>query len=85
MKDTCAKYIDNEKGKEMIDLLNQVSGFNFFAGRDELYYGLDEQLDTCVWNKHELKAFPEVRVVTIEEMIESLRLLKNKNQLKLQF
>ena len=80
---TCAKYTDSPLGNEMIRLMNKVSGFEFFGGRKELYYGLDEHLDTCVWNKHELKAFPEVRVVSLVEMIITLKALKNKSQYQL--
>ena len=80
---TCAKYTDTLHGIEMIRLMNSVSGFDFFAGRTELYYGLDEHLDTCVWNKHELKAFPEVRVISVEEMIQELKAIGDGKQLKL--
>lgn len=80
---TCAKYTNTPEGKEMIRLMNEVSGFDFFAGRTELYYGLDEQLDTCVWNKRELKAFPEVRVISVEEMIAELKGIGDGKQLKL--
>lgn len=67
----------------MIRLMNSVSGFDFFAGRTELHYGLDEQIDTCVWNKHELKAFPEVRIVPVEEMIAELKGIRDGKQMRL--
>ena len=82
--DTCAKYEDTPEGNTMINLMNSISGFNFFAGEVDLFYGLDEQLDTCVWSAKELKAFPEVRLVSVSEMIAVLKaVLDGSGQLEL--